>query len=150
MPDIISIIIRKYIYKIYKNCYINMDIDNIGTDLRFLHQLGMTINTEERLKLQILLQNLKASTDFEFLKFWGKIEGTTPYSRRPKRLLHSHGPKFPRKLRIPPKDFLLQVKIKYQVLPTSKTSSSCPRSTRTTKTKQRTSVTNFRGCPRRS
>jgi hypothetical protein len=32
-----------------------MDIDNIGTDLRFLHQLGMTINTEERLKLQILL-----------------------------------------------------------------------------------------------
>ena len=38
-----------------------MNIDNIALELRFVQQLGVTINVEERLKLEIVLFKLQDS-----------------------------------------------------------------------------------------
>lgn len=40
-----------------------------------MNQLGVTINIEERLKLEIILFKLLETTKFDQLLFWGKIEG---------------------------------------------------------------------------
>jgi radial spoke head protein 9 len=58
-----------------------MNINNIESELKFVNQLGITINTEERLKLEIVIQNLKQSQKFEHLHFWGKIEGNSIISK---------------------------------------------------------------------
>jgi len=38
-----------------------MNINNIESEIKFVNQLGITINTEERLKLEIVIKNLKQS-----------------------------------------------------------------------------------------
>lgn len=52
-----------------------MNIYNIKQELVFINQLGVTINIEERLKLEIILFKLLENTSFDKLLFWGKIEG---------------------------------------------------------------------------
>lgn len=91
-----------------------MNINNIESELKFVNQLGITINTEERLKLELVIQNLKQSQNFEHLLFWGKIEGTPSHSpiifpRNPKRLLHRSFPNIFEPIRIPPKTIFLLV-----------------------------------------
>jgi len=42
-----------------------MNIENIALELKFLQQLGVSINVEERLKLEIILFKLQDSSNFE-------------------------------------------------------------------------------------
>lgn len=53
-----------------------MNIYNLKSELVFLNQLGVTINVEERLKLEIILFRLLEHNTFDQLLFWGKIEGS--------------------------------------------------------------------------
>ena len=52
-----------------------MNIYNLKSDLVFINQLGITINVEERLKLEIILFKLSQNNQFDQILFWGKIEG---------------------------------------------------------------------------
>lgn len=52
-----------------------MDIHRLSTDLKFVNQIGATLNIEERMKLEIALLKLNETQKFEQILFWGKIEG---------------------------------------------------------------------------
>ena len=52
-----------------------MNIHNLKSEFIFVNQLGITINVEERLKLEIILFKLLQNTSMDQIKFWGKIDG---------------------------------------------------------------------------
>lgn len=52
-----------------------MDIYRISSDLKFVNQIGATLNLEERMKLELSLLKLNETQNFEQILFWGKIEG---------------------------------------------------------------------------
>jgi len=53
-----------------------MDIYRLTSDLKFVNQIGATLNIEERMKLEIALLKLNETQQYEQMLFWGKIEGT--------------------------------------------------------------------------
>ena len=55
-----------------------MDIQDLSASLKNLQHNGVCFNPEERLQLEMALQNLlntAAETEFEELLFWGKLQG---------------------------------------------------------------------------
>jgi len=55
-----------------------MDIFDLDSHLKFVHHNGVCLNVEERMQLQLGLQQLLNTCeegDFEELMFWGKIIG---------------------------------------------------------------------------
>lgn len=52
-----------------------MDIYKIDSELKYVNQIGSTINVEERLKLELAFLRLQESEKFDQILFWGKIEG---------------------------------------------------------------------------
>jgi len=53
-----------------------MDIYRLSSDLKFVNQIGSTLNIDERMKLEIALLQINESQKHEQILFWGKIEGT--------------------------------------------------------------------------
>mmetsp|Transcript_111170 Transcript_111170/g.166523 ORF Transcript_111170/g.166523 Transcript_111170/m.166523 type:complete len:102 (+) Transcript_111170:52-357(+) len=53
-----------------------MDIYELDSHLKFVNQIGVTLNIEEKLKLKLALLKLSESEKCDEMKFWGKIEGT--------------------------------------------------------------------------
>ena len=52
-----------------------MNIENIEFELKYINQVGSTLNIDERLNLDLALQNLIKTHPEEKTLFWGKIEG---------------------------------------------------------------------------
>lgn len=52
-----------------------MDIYRVCEDLKFVNQIGKTLNLQERMKLELALMKLTEATNFDQILFWGKIEG---------------------------------------------------------------------------
>ena len=52
-----------------------MNIYHLPQGLKFLNQVGMTLNVEERVKLELTFSKLTDKTKYDQVLFWGKIEG---------------------------------------------------------------------------
>ncbi len=52
-----------------------MNIENLEFDLKYVNLTGSTLSVDERIKLELALQNLSLSHPAEQCLFWGKIEG---------------------------------------------------------------------------
>ena len=52
-----------------------MNIYHLPQGLQFLNQVGMTLNIEERVKLELTFSKLIDKTKYDQVLFWGKIEG---------------------------------------------------------------------------
>ncbi len=48
-----------------------MDIYRLSSDLKFVNQIGATLNVEERMKLEISLLKLNETQQFEQILLWG-------------------------------------------------------------------------------
>lgn len=53
-----------------------MEINRISSDLKFINQLGATLNLEEKMKLELSLIKISEKEKYDQVLFWGKIEGT--------------------------------------------------------------------------
>jgi len=72
-----------------------MDIYRISSDLKFVNQIGVTLNVEERMKLELSLLKITETEKFDQVLFWGKNR------RNCKRLLYSPCSEIPQLIRIP-------------------------------------------------
>ena len=52
-----------------------MDYRNINNSIKYLAQNGITLNVDERMRVQLALGQLQCEIPFEELMLWGKIEG---------------------------------------------------------------------------
>ncbi len=52
-----------------------MKVDNISDELVFVNQIGQTLSTDERMKLEIALLKLQDKEPADEIRFWGKLEG---------------------------------------------------------------------------
>lgn len=75
-----------------------MNIYNIPQGLKFLNQVGMTLNVDERIKLDLTLSKLADKTKFDQVLFWGKIEGMTKDYYIAEALKFENQYEFPEKL----------------------------------------------------
>jgi len=53
-----------------------MDIYRLASDLKFVNQIGATLNIDERMKLELALLQVNESQQHEQILFWGKLEGS--------------------------------------------------------------------------
>lgn len=53
-----------------------MNIDNIEYELKYINQVGLTLDMDERVQLELLFNHLSLNHPSDRLRFWGKIEGT--------------------------------------------------------------------------
>ncbi len=54
-----------------------MNIENIEFELKYINQTGSTLDLDERIKLELLLQGLSETHPADKILFWGKVEGTS-------------------------------------------------------------------------
>lgn len=52
-----------------------MDIYRLTSDLKFVNQIGATLNLDERMKLELALLKITETQKFDQVLFWGKVEG---------------------------------------------------------------------------
>ena len=52
-----------------------MEYSKFASNMKYLAQNGVTLNTEERLQISLAIGQLQCEMNFEELYFWGKIEG---------------------------------------------------------------------------
>ena len=52
-----------------------MEYTRVGQDFKYLAQNGISLNVEERMNIDLALQQLSQEMKFEELLFWGKVEG---------------------------------------------------------------------------
>ncbi len=52
-----------------------MEYSKFATNMKYLAQNGVALNTEERIQLSLAIGQLQCEMNFEELYFWGKIEG---------------------------------------------------------------------------
>lgn len=52
-----------------------MDHKNFATQMKYLAPNGVVLNVDERMNVQLALEQLQCEMCFEELLFWGKIEG---------------------------------------------------------------------------
>jgi hypothetical protein len=52
-----------------------MNIDNIEFELKYINQVGLTLDMDERVQLELLFNHLSHTHPSDRLRFWGKIEG---------------------------------------------------------------------------
>ena len=52
-----------------------MDYRNINNSIKYLAPNGITLNVDERMRVQLALGQLQCEIPFEELMLWGKIEG---------------------------------------------------------------------------
>lgn len=50
----------------------------MAQDFKYLAQNGIALNVEERMNIDLALQQLSQEMKFEELLFWGKVEGKLP------------------------------------------------------------------------
>lgn len=53
-----------------------MDIFRLVSDLKFVNQIGKTLNLDEKLKLELSLPKINEENKYDQVLFWGKIEGS--------------------------------------------------------------------------
>lgn len=53
-----------------------MDIYRLVSDLKFVNQIGKTLNLDEKLKLELSLPKINEENKYDQVLFWGKIEGS--------------------------------------------------------------------------
>lgn len=53
-----------------------MNIKNLEFELKYLNQVGATLDMDERIKLELALLNLTNIHPVDQTLFWGKIEGS--------------------------------------------------------------------------
>jgi radial spoke head protein 9 len=52
-----------------------MDIKNFGTEHKQFSSVGITLNLDERVNLELALHKLREQEQFDEVKFWGKVSG---------------------------------------------------------------------------
>ncbi|KAL4462089.1 hypothetical protein ABPG74_000934 [Tetrahymena malaccensis] len=52
-----------------------MDIYRLSSDLKYVNQIGVTLNVDEKLKLELSLLQITETEKFDNILFWGKING---------------------------------------------------------------------------
>ena len=59
-----------------------MEVSRLGADLKYVEINGVTINLEERSRIELSCMQLQADIDQGTIYFWGKIRGKSsqPYS----------------------------------------------------------------------
>lgn len=53
-----------------------MDVERIGSELKFANRIGQTLSTDEIISLQSSVLKLSHEYKFEQFNFWGRVEGT--------------------------------------------------------------------------
>jgi len=74
-----------------------MNIYTIKTDLKAVNQICETLDTEERLKLELGLTELCDSSKYDQIKFWGRIRGEKSHYYIAQALKIKNEFEFPRK-----------------------------------------------------
>jgi len=52
-----------------------MDYRSLNNNMKYLTPNGITLNVDERMRLQLALNQLQCEIPFEELLLWGKLEG---------------------------------------------------------------------------
>lgn len=52
-----------------------MELSKFQQELKFVNQLGQTLNIEERMRLELALLKITENYKFDNIYFWGRIEG---------------------------------------------------------------------------
>jgi len=52
-----------------------MDLNALENEMKYVNKLGLTLNMEEKLKIEINIKEITEKFQFDQVLFWGKIKG---------------------------------------------------------------------------